>query len=78
MAHGEAEWLGRLAAGRVITGLPLLRLKAVIGFVSKLTALHVSGRTVPTTGQHAPAKVFSSQTLLKNITKSISGQLFMG
>jgi hypothetical protein len=36
------QWLGRLAAGRVITGLPLLRLKAVTGFMSKLTCLSMS------------------------------------
>lgn len=53
--------LGRLAAGRVITRLPLLRLKAVTGSMSKLAALHVNRRTVATAGQQAPAKVLSLQ-----------------
>lgn len=56
------QWLGRLAAGRVITGLP--EVKAATGSRSKLTALYVSPRAVPTTDPQAPAKVLSPQTPL--------------
>lgn len=52
------QWLGRLAAGRVITGLPLPRPQGAAGSMSKLAVLYVNRRTVPTAGQQAPAKCF--------------------
>lgn len=64
--------LGRLAAGRVITRLPLLRLKAVAGSMSKLAALYVNCGTVPTAGQQFPAKGLSLQTSLFYIAVSIN------
>lgn len=69
--HGLGR-LGRLAAGRVITRFPLLRLKAVAGSMSKLAALCVNCRTIPTAGRQFPAKGLSLQTLLLNIAVSIN------
>lgn len=70
------QWLGRLAAGRVIIGLSLLRLKAVTGFTTKLAALYVNHRTVPTTGPQTPAKVLSPQTPLRH--HCLNQHLFIG
>lgn len=64
--------LGRLAAGRVITRLPFLRLKAVAGSMSKLATLNVNCRTVPTAGWPFAAKGLSLQTPLLNIAVSIN------